>query len=295
MRVAVIVVNFNDSKDTIKYVEQIVQYQTINRIVVVDNGSTERNEMERLRGLASEKVVVLQADKNGGYNYGNNFGICYLEQNGERYDYLVISNPDIEIEEKAISECLQVLEENQDVAIVAPRMVNADGKPVRRSSWKMRTFALDVVHSTRLLELLFYSKLRKGEYAEKEYAQKCLQVEAISGAFCVMKQEIWQQIGGFDENVFLFYEEDILAKKVQEIGKKIVSVNHVKFCHYESQAIGKTLSYYRKMQQLYQSKLYYQKQYNQIKAWQIAVFQILNWGRKIELLLEIPLRKILKK
>lgn len=295
MKNAVIVVNFNDSKDTIKYVNQIAKYSIIQRIVVVDNGSTDANEMENLRGLASEKVVVLQTDKNGGYNYGNNFGIRYLEQNGENYDYLVISNPDIEIEEKAISECLQVLENDEDVGIAAPRMVNAEGKPVRRSSWKMRTFALDVIHSTRLLELLFYAKLRKGEYSEEEYAEKYLQVDAISGAFFVMKQEIWEKIGGFDEHVFLFYEEDILAKKMQEIGQKMVSVNCVKFRHYESQAIGKTLSYYRKMQQLYQSKLYYQKQYNMIKTWQIGLFQVLNLARKIELVLEIPLRKILKK
>lgn len=295
MKVAVIVVNFNDSKDTIKYVNQITPYQNIHRIVVVDNCSTDANEMEHLRGLASEKVVVLQAEKNGGYQYGNNFGIRYLEENGEKYDYLVISNPDIEIEKKAIAECLQVLENEQDVAIVAPRMVNAQGKPARRSSWKMRTFALDVIHATRFLELLFYPKLRKGEYSEAEYSQKYLQVEAISGAFFVIKQEVWKQIGGFDETVFLFYEEDILAKKMQELGKKIVSVNHVKFFHYESQAIGKTLSYYRKMQQLYKSKMYYQIQYNHINIWQIAVFQLLNWMRKIELIFEIPLRKLLKK
>lgn len=295
MKVAVIVVNFNDCEDTINYVSKISNYQVIERIVVVDNGSTAVDEMKCLNKIANEKVWVVQSDKNGGYNYGNNFGIRYLEEKGEKYDYLLISNPDVEVEENAIKTCLQVLEQDENIGIVAPRMLNADGKQVRRSSWKMRTFALDVIHSTRLLELLFYSKLRSGEYSEKEYAQEYLQVEAISGAFFMMKREIFQQMGGFDENVFLFYEEDILAKKMQELGKKIVSVNTVNFKHYESQAIGKTLNYYKKMQQLYKSKMYYQKKYNQIALWQVVIFKILNIFRKIELIFEIPIRKIGKK
>ncbi len=169
------------------------------------------------------------------------------------------------------------------------------GKPIRRSSWKTRTFGLDVIHATRFLELLFYPKLRSGEYLETEYSQKYLPVEAISGAFFIIKQNIFQQIGGFDENVFLFYEEDILAKRMQEIGKKIVSCNEVNFKHYESQIIGKTLSYYNKMQQLYKSKMYYHKTYNRIGGVQILMFQILHFFRKVELLFEIPIRKILKK
>lgn len=169
------------------------------------------------------------------------------------------------------------------------------GKPIRRSSWKIRTFGLDVIHATRFLELLFYSKLRSGEYSDIEYSQKYLPVEAISGAFFIIKQDIFQQIGGFDENVFLFYEEDILAKKMQEIGKKIVSCNDVNFKHYESQIIGKTLSYYSKMQQLYKSKMYYHKTYNHIGEVQIWIFKMLHFLRNIELLFEIPIRKILKK
>ena len=52
---------------------------------------------------------------------------------------------------------------------------------------------------------------------------------------------------GFDENVFLFYEEDILAKKMKENGYKIYSINNAKVVHYESQTIGKVLNYYQKM------------------------------------------------
>lgn len=295
MKVAVIVVEFNDAEETIQYVNQIANYESIQRIVVVDNHSTDLNTMKLLEKIQNEKVVVVQAEKNGGYNYGNNFGIQYLEKMGEKYDYLIISNPDIRIEEEAIKTCLNVLEARENVAVVAPRMYHQNQKPVRRSSWKMRTFWLDVIHSTRLLEVIFYGKLRQGEYSEKDYTQELLQVEAISGAFFIIKYEIYKQIGGFDENVFLFYEEDILAKQLQEKGYQTMSVNTAKFIHFESRTIGKTLSYYKKMKQLYQSKRYYQKQYNQLSNWQMFLFEMLNIFRKMELMIEIPIRKIFKK
>ncbi len=295
MKVAAIIVNYNDEKDTIDFVEKITKYNTINRIIVVDNMSTTIGAFEKLKKIENEKVSVIQSEKNGGYSYGNNFGINFLKENNENYDYIIISNPDVIIEEKAIINCLNVLENEKDVAIVAPRMFNKQNKPIRRSSWKIRTFKLDVIHSTRLLELIFYKKLRNGEYSEKEYSKDILEVDAISGAFFIIKYDVYEQIEKFDENTFLFYEEDIVAQKLKKINLKTYSINNEKFIHLESQAIGKAFSYYVKIKQLYKAKMYYHKNYNKINSLQIFIFGILNLIRKLELLIEIPIRKIINK
>ena len=209
MKVALIIVNYNDAVDTIKYVKKVSQYQAISRIVVVDNNSTNENEIDKLKVLENMKIAVIKAERNGGYDYGNNLGIKYLESLGEIYDYYIISNPDIDISEKALNHSLEVIDNDEDIGVIAPRMFNKDNKPIRRSSWKIRTFWLDIIHSTRLLELLFYKKLRNGEYLDKDYKNEILEVEAISGAFFIIRAELLKQIGYFDENVFLFYEEDI--------------------------------------------------------------------------------------
>ena len=295
MKVAVIIVNYNDVEDTEKYVNTITKYDVINRIVVVDNMSTTIGAFENLQKLQSEKVKIIQAEKNGGYNYGNNFGIRYLQSLNEEYDYYIISNPDISVTEEAIKHCLDVAEKDNKIGIIAPRMFNKDNNPIRRCAWKKRTFGLDVVHSTRILELIFYKILRNGEYSDKEYEKEILEVEAISGALFVIKKEALEAIGLFDENVFLFYEEDILAKQIDEKKYKVISLNSEKFIHFESQTIGKTFNYYKKMKQLFISKMYYHKKYNEINALQSLVFHILNLCRKIELLIEIPVRKLLKK
>ena len=295
MKVAVIIVNYNDAEDTIKYVQKITEYKEINRIVVVDNKSSDEDCFKKLKLLENDKTLVLEAEKNGGYNYGNNFGIKYLENLNEKYDYYIISNPDIDISSDAISHCLEIIDNNGKIGIIAPRMYNKDNNPIRRSSWKVRTFGLDVIHSTRLLEIVFYKLLRNGEYSNKDYENEILEVEAISGAFFIIRENLLKQINYFDENVFLFYEEDILAKKMKEIGYSVVSLNSEKFIHFESQTIGKTFNYYKKMSQLFKSKMYYHITYNNINAMKKIVFYILNFCRKMELLIEIPVRKILKK
>ena len=66
-----------------------------------------------------------------------------------------VADADLEVEENAINKCLQILEENKNIGIVAPRMYDSENQPIRRSSWKIRTFGLDVIHSTRLLEFIF--------------------------------------------------------------------------------------------------------------------------------------------
>ena len=295
MKVAVIIVNYNDIETTVEYVQKIQEYNIINRIVVVDNLSTTTGAFENLKKIENEKIYVIQSDKNGGYNYGNNVGIKYLKEKNEDYDYIIISNPDIDIQEKAIKNCIKVLIENENIAVIAPRMLNKENKPIRRSAWKLRTFGLDVIHSTRFLEILFYKLLRKGEYSETEYKNEKLEVDAISGAFFIIKNNILKEIGLFDENVFLFYEEDILAKILKKKEYKTISLNTEYFTHYESQTIGKTFSYYKKMKQLYKSKMYYQENYNHINIWQRLIFKILYVFRTIELLVEIPVRKLLKK
>lgn len=295
MKVATILINYNDEENTLNLVKKLKEFKEISKIIVVDNCSPNKESFEKIKEIESENVYVIKADKNGGYNYGINFGVHFLENKNEQIDILMCSNTDIEISEEAVKECIKKLIENKNTGIVAPRMLNKQGKPIRRCSWRLRTFWRDIVHSTRILELIFYSKLRSGEYSEEDYKKDTLEVEAISGACFFIKYEVLKKINYLDENVFLFYEEDILGNKLKDIGYKTYSLNNINFTHFESQSIGKTINYYKKMKQLFKSKMYYQKNYNKINKFQSFCFYILWIFRNIELCFEIPIRKILKK
>ncbi|MBR1540240.1 MAG: glycosyltransferase family 2 protein [Clostridia bacterium] len=295
MKTAVIILNYNSKNDTIRYVNKIKNYEVLDTIIVVDNKSTNSEEFKDLKLLQSEKVRVILSNQNGGYSYGNNFGLKYLEALGQDYDYVVISNPDVEVSKEAFEACFQELEENEKLAVCAPIMLNWEGNHIRRSSWKIRTPGIDMINSSRLNEALFYKWFRDGEYREEEYKQEKLEVECVSGAFFAIKLNLFKQIGYFDENVFLFYEEDILASKLKKLGYKEMSLNSVSFKHFESQSIGKAMSYFNKIKRLQTSKMYFQKTYHHISSAQVALFTIINYWRRLELLFEIPIRKIMGK
>ena len=60
MKVAMIVVAFNNAKETIQYINQVANYENIQRIVVVDNRSTDLNTMSLLKQIENEKVHIVQ-------------------------------------------------------------------------------------------------------------------------------------------------------------------------------------------------------------------------------------------
>ena len=293
MKTAIIILNYNSENDTIRYVNEIKNYSCLDTIIIVDNNSTTENAFEKIEALKGDKIHVVKSDKNGGYSYGNNLGLKYLESLNEKYDYIVISNPDVSIKENAFEACFDELNQNEKIAVVAPKMVDKNGNHIRRSSWKVRTPGIDMVNSTRFNEILFYKIFKSGEYAEEDFKKPKLPVEAVSGALFVIRYDVFKQIGYFDENVFLFYEEDILASKLKNMGYGETSLNNVEFKHFESQTINKVFSYFNKIKRLQESKMYYQKKYNNINKFQICIFHILNIFRRIELLFEIPIRKFL--
>lgn len=91
-------------------------------ILVVDNFSTD-NSVQLLSDIISEKVEVIVSNKNGGYGAGNNYGIKYLI---DKYnsDYILLSNPDVIVEDETINKLEEFLRNNQDYVIAAPFMLD---------------------------------------------------------------------------------------------------------------------------------------------------------------------------
>lgn len=292
MSFAIVVLNYNDHENTKKYIESVKDYNIIDKIIVVDNNSTIKDEIRILKELESEKVEVLSAQKNGGYAYGNNLGLKYLEKIGS-YEFVAISNPDVYVDEETLEECLKYLKEHNKVAIVAPRMHFVSG-PARRAAWKKRTPIIDIANSTRLTETILFPIFKKGEYSKKEYETEDLKVDCVAGSFFVAKYDSLKKVNYLDEGTFLFYEEDILGEKLRRIGLEIHLLNNLKFMHYDSQTIGKLMNLFRKQDILFDSKIYYQKKYNNAKI-SLIFFRILRYIRKFELLFEVPIRKIIQK
>lgn len=289
MSFAIVVLNYNDHENTLKYINVLKEYDTVDKIIVVDNHSTRKDEIKILKEVESEKVEVISSGKNGGYAYGNNIGLKYLEKIGN-YEFVAISNPDVYVDENTIKECIKFLKEHKKAAIVSPRMNFING-PARRAAWKTRTPIIDMANSTRLTEVLLFPFFKNGEYTKKDYEQEALNVDCIAGSFFIAKYDSLKKVDFFDENTFLFYEEDILGHKIKQLGLEIILLNNLKFMHYDSQTIGKLMNVFKKQDILFQSRIYFQKKYNKANCFIIGILYILKYWRKVELLFEIPIRK----
>lgn len=165
--------------------------------------------------------------------------------------------------------------------------------PARRSAWKDRKCIIDIANSTRITQLLLFHFFKKGEYSKKDFENEFLKVDAIAGSFFITNHELFKKIGYFDENTFLFYEEDILGKKAKQSGYDIYSLNRLSFKHYESKTIGKIINCFKKQDILFNSKIYFQKEYNKVNKSQLFIFKILKYIRKFEVIFELLIQKLI--
>ena len=96
-KIGVVILNYNDSETSIKLISSLEKYDIVNRIVIVDNCSTD-DSFTILSQNTSSKVEVVKSARNGGYGYGNNYGIRYLNETVHP-SHILIANPDVEIAE----------------------------------------------------------------------------------------------------------------------------------------------------------------------------------------------------
>ena len=294
MKTGMVILNYNDYENTKKLVKNIKEYKILDKIVIVDNKSTNNDELKRLNTLVCDKVDVIVSDKNGGYSYGNNYGLKYIDKKyGEqKFEYVIISNPDVYVKEYDIEKTIEFLNNNKKCVIASPRMYYTNG-PARRSAWKKRKIITDIANSTRITQAILFPFFKKGEYSKKDFKNSVQEVDAIAGSFFVANHKLFRNIGYFDENTFLFYEEDIIGVKAKEKGYSIFSLNNLSFIHYESKTIGKIMNIFKKQDVLFNSRIYFQKEYNKANSFQIMIFMILRYIRKVELIFETLIKKVI--
>jgi N-acetylglucosaminyl-diphospho-decaprenol L-rhamnosyltransferase len=162
-------------------------------IIVVDNAS--RDGTAAVARNAGARVIA--NDKNEGYGRGNNQGI----RAAEGADWCMIVNPDAVLDTDCVRLLLDGARRHSRAAILVPKLVEPDG----------RSFD----HST--------SVLSQAAPIETEYVSQGERVVPFaSGACMLVQRSAFLSIGGFDEHIFLFYEDDDLCLRIRQAGFTIV-------------------------------------------------------------------------
>lgn len=255
MKTGMIIVSYNDFESVKDLVTNVKDYKTIEKIVIVDNNSNDEVK-EKLKKIKFKKVKLIFQKENKGYSSAINTGAKYLIGEFGKCN-IIVSNADVIInEEKHIKELLKTLFP-KDVAISAPVIFEHDRL---NRGWRIPTPKQEILMTLPKLYKKFEQKYRY--YKEEHYNEKESEVEVVSGCFFLIKSTVLEDIYFLDENVFLYYEENILAKKLKELNLKSKINNQVVIIHNHSITINKNLNRLGKLKELNKSKIYFAENYN---------------------------------
>lgn len=258
MRTGLLILNYNSAGLSAALAEKAAGFCCIERILVVDNCSTDHSMEELYKRCTDSKIQIVRSEKNGGYAYGNNFGAKLFFEAG--IEILFIANPDVDIEEADLKLILTAFEKG-GYAVLTGVEYDGSGKISVPPVWAQMRYRDD------LLECFYFGRtfLKRRKPIPLNYNVSVQAVELVKGSFFAVRLKDFMDVGGFDENTFLFCEERILGKRMQTAGKKLGIVPAARYYHNHSTTIDQ--QYRRRAQKirmLYESRLYYHKTYTRI-------------------------------
>lgn len=276
LKTGLVIVNYNDFETTKKFIDTINNFKSIDRIVVVDNKSTD-NSLLKFKKLKLKKLDVLENTSNKGYASGVNLGSKHLIELYESCN-IIVSNSDIVIDNnEIIDEIIYELNNDNHVAIAAPMIKQHSGYD---KGWKTPRPWQDVLLNIAWIHRFLRPKLLG--YDEKLYKNKIVEVDQVSGCFFAIKSKVLEKIKFLDEGTFLYYEESILSSKLKKSNLKTIVITDLKIFHNHSVSIDKSINRIKKYKILKQSQMYFHKNYNDANILDIIMLWITN---KITLLL----------
>ena len=228
MKNVIIILNYNDYMTTEKLVDSIKNYKCFEKIILVDNASTDNSfSLLEKKYKEIEKIDVIKNQENKGYASGNNFGGAYAIK---KYNpqYIYISNPDVYFKEDVIYKIEETFKSNEKIGAIAPVVSTGN------NSWKVPNYTRTLASMFILLGKIIGNK----PYKNKKYGINY--VDVLEGSFFAIRASIFREINGFDERTFLYYEENIIAFKLRKAGYYSVLITNCTYDHNHSVTINKT-------------------------------------------------------
>jgi GT2 family glycosyltransferase len=249
--VSAVIVNYNSGENLLRCVNGI--YGNVFEIIIVDNASSDGSTEKVLSSYPDVKII--KNPVNEGFSKGANTGI-----RNSRCDYVLIMNPDVFIEKEGIDLLLKCLEEEPSLGVLAPKLVSPEGKTEL-------SYGSDPSILNEFIQK-FKSKIGIGRNRNGN-------VHWVSGACFMARKRALMEIGLFDENFFLYFEDADLCKRMRENGWNIKYLPSACAVHVRggSRDSERVLLEYRKSQ-----FLYYKKHNSWISFYILKLYLFLKFG-----------------
>jgi len=223
------------------------------RIIIIDNESSD-NTLDIVRAHAPKAEIIINTV---GVGYGNaaNQGLALVKT-----EYALLMNPDADFVGEAYAELVSEADANPDAGLMSPLLIGEDGDYDR--AWNGPLFVRDLMPSNRSQE-------------PKPEGTFCTWV--VSGAVNLVRMAALQNVGFFDQAIFLYHEDDDICMRLIGGGHKILVVPKAVSRHVGGGSIGYSLSnHWEKFYNMSWSRLYFEAKHNSIVA-----AKALGWGQML--------------
>ncbi|MCX6752831.1 MAG: glycosyltransferase family 2 protein [Candidatus Nomurabacteria bacterium] len=247
IKLSIIIVNWN-TKDILKQTIESVKKETSlfeYEIIVIDNNSTD-DSVNMIKTLFPS-IKIIENQDNFGFGFANNQGLKIATR-----ECILFLNSDTIILENAIEKLVRFLDENKDIAMVGPKILNKDRTFQSASKRNLPTIK-------NSFQYLFLNK-KENNYKLENEGNISEITEAISGACMLVRHSIYKKIGGFDEQFFMYAEDLDYCKRILDNGFKIYYLSTAEIIHLGGESTKKnteSLKYFYKTMWLYYKKYFY--------------------------------------
>jgi GT2 family glycosyltransferase len=221
-------------------------------VIIVDNGSSD----DTVKMLQAEFPTARLILNDGNEGFARPINQALRQSQGR---YMLVLNPDTIILPGALNTLVEFLDSHPDVGICGPKVLNRDGslqKACRRGvSRPWAAFS----YFSGLSALFPHSKLFGGYLLNYLDENKTHEVDGVSGSCMLIRHQVTQQVGLFDEQFFAYQEDADYCFQVKKAGWKIVYMPAAQIIHFGGQG-GSRVQPYRSIYEWHRSYYrYYQK------------------------------------
>lgn len=235
MDVSIIIINFNTAQltlDCIQSIKKKTNKSLLYEIIIVDNNSN-YDDYLFLKKQLPQNIKLVRSVFNCGFSSGNMLGVHHASGK-----YLAFINSDVLFINDCLNDLKSYMDHNLTTGVCGPKQVSKELK------WKK---SFDHFHGIRkkllgksFLETFFSKPKRRGNYSLP------LKVDFVQGSFMFFRTDYFAEIGGFDTNIFLYYEEMDICKRLKDKGYDSIHIPTSSFIHYEGASTK--LGYLKKLE-----------------------------------------------
>jgi GT2 family glycosyltransferase len=244
MQLSVVILNYN-----VRYFLELCVLSVQNalegidgEIIVVDNNSSD--DSCAMMQQHFPEIRLIQNKENLGFPKGNNSGAAQAKGR-----YSCVLNPDTVVAEDTFTKVLAFAESKKNLGIVGVKLIDGTGNFLPESK---RGTPTPFVAFTKMFGL--YKIRPKFEVFGKYYAQHLSEdetgkVDILVGAFMLMKRKLYQGLGGFDENCFMYSDDIDISYRALQKGKDNYYFTETTILHYKGESTIKNGVYVKRFQE----------------------------------------------